>query len=106
MLEPSDIIAGKIVVQLGLVPAPVLVEELRALDAEPGRTSLLERLVAKSRLTVEQAATVRDRVARFHWIREEASYVHVLESEQPGEKGAVQRVLAEIERADENKVRV
>lgn len=105
MLRAQDIPTGKIVVQLGLVPADQMLSVVRTLDTLPQEVDLLDQLVHRGLLRAEQASIARDKLNRFKWIRDEASYVHVLNEENLADKALVQKVLVEIERR-ENPVRI
>src|SRR4051812_45097206 len=98
MLRAQDIPAGKILVQLGFIPANDVLSEIRALDTGAAETDLLDHLVGKRKLSAEQAAKARDKLSRFKWIRDEASYINVLNEEALADKALVQKLLLEIER--------
>src|SRR5580704_4507513 len=99
MLRASDIVAAKIVVHLGLAPAPVVAQELVALDRSPdAKQDLAFRF--EGRIAPAAAAVVRDRLARFQIIRDEASYVRTAESEGLIDRELLPRLLVELERHD------
>ncbi len=100
MLRAQDIPAGKIIVQLGLLPAHEVLSEIKTLDTSPGDVELVERLVSTGKLGPEQAAAVRDKLQRFRWVRDEASYINVVQEESLADKTLLQKLLIEIERRD------
>jgi len=100
MLEASDVIAGKIAVQLGMAAADVVREHLRALDAAPGdRRNLLNHLHAADLLDEGQLELLRHRTALYEHVRREASYVRLLERNTTIQKQTVARLLAQLERS-------
>ncbi len=80
MLTATDIMAAKVIVQLGYVPSDDVRAALRALDKEPASTrDLVNRLFDAGRLAPKQIEVVRHRVALYEHVRGESSYVRSLE---------------------------
>ncbi|MGE0711971.1 MAG: serine/threonine-protein kinase [Planctomycetota bacterium] len=81
MLDPADIVAAKIVHQLGWAPLDALIEALRQLHADQGGAvvDLLLVLQLGSYLSPEQVTQVRHYTARFQVVFHEAAFLRELE---------------------------
>src|SRR5438552_2622489 len=95
MLTAADIMAAKVLAQLGFVGAEAVRAELRALDADRSLSTrdLVNRLTDKGRLSAKQIETVRHRVALYEHVRGESSYVRALERTM---RNADRKVIAEL----------
>ena len=72
MLSPADIIAAKLVCQLGLVDPEVVRGELMQADADPDSTTdILVRLVETGHLNRDQLSRMRRYIAQFERARDE-----------------------------------
>ncbi|RMG18021.1 MAG: serine/threonine protein kinase [Planctomycetota bacterium] len=100
MLRATDVVAGKIVVQMGLCPPDTVREVLRLLDqdADP-RWDLVNGLVHRGALDPSAVAFVRHRTALYEHVRREAIYVRLLERDTTIKKEKVAKLLAQLERA-------
>ena len=100
MLSTSDVMAGKILVQLGLVGAEVIRETLRELDADPTRTrDLINRLFERRRIDQAGLELVRHRTALYDHVRREAVYLRFLERTLTVDKQTVAGLIARLEHA-------
>ena len=100
MLSGSDIIAGKIIVQLNLASADEVCEQLQALDADPSaRWDLINAFSKTGKLDAPSIELVRHRVALYEHVRREAIYVRLLERETTIKKTSVAKLLAQLEAA-------
>jgi hypothetical protein len=80
MLTAADVMAAKVIVQLGFATPDEVRSELRALDKEAGTArDLVNRFTDRGRLVAKQIEVVRHRVALYEHVRSEASYVRSLE---------------------------
>ena len=98
MLSPADLIAAKLLVQMGDLTADQAREHLRATAADPeAEYDFLNRLAWELLLEPEQYERIRFYVAKFEYIRQEAMFLHAMERRGLA-KDAVYSLLARIER--------
>ncbi len=102
MLHPSDIVAAKLLVQLGDARADQLQRELAAVDADPqGAVDLVARLARAGALDAPRVTRIRRYVALFEHVRREAIYLRMVEKHAPPlSTEAISERLARIERSD------
>lgn len=100
MLSASDIITGKIVIQLGLADADFVRGLLRDIDAHPdANRDLVNRLYEAGKIDAKGIEFLRHRVALYEHVRNEAVYVRLMERGTSIQKGTVARLLAQLERS-------
>lgn len=102
VLHPSDIVAAKLLVQLGDVAPDVLRRELAAVDADPqGAVDLVARLARAGALDGARVTRVRRYVALFEHVRREAIFLRMVEKELPQlSKEEIGELIARLERSD------
>lgn len=97
MLVPADIVAGKLLVQLGWVPPQRVRKQLRVTSDEPDTSlDLVSRLAWNSQLDRQQYAAIRRYVALFEHVRHEAIYLRLLEQQGLGADEACE-LIAQVE---------
>jgi predicted Ser/Thr protein kinase len=80
MLKPSDVVAAKLLCQLGYVDVSTLREHMRGADSEEeSELDLVSRLAWARLLDRDQYATIRRYTAMFAHIRHQAVYLRQLE---------------------------
>ncbi len=102
VLHPSDIVAAKLLVQLGDVAADVLQRELVAVDTDPqAAVDLVARLARGGVLDGARVTRIRRYVALFEHVRREAIFLRMVEKELPQlSKEDVGELIARLERSD------
>jgi tRNA A-37 threonylcarbamoyl transferase component Bud32 len=99
MLTSSDIISGKMVVQLGLAPDVRVRAELRNLDAGmPGGATLLERLQTTHAIDAAWAASIKQRVALYESARGQSSYARLVQRTYHTSSDTLNQLIATFER--------
>ena len=100
MLTTADVMAGKMLVQLGLADGEEVRALLREVDGDPSRErDLVHRLVERQRLGRDQVQLIRHRTALYEHVRREAVYLRFLERCMAVDKGVVADLIARLERA-------
>ena len=100
MLTTGDVMAGKMLVQLGLGNGEELRSLLHEVDADPGKQrDLIHRLVERGRLKKDEVELIRHRVALYEHVRREAVYLRFLERSLSVDKKTVADLIARLERA-------
>ena len=98
MLVPADLIAAKLLVQMGDITPAQARAQLRATAADPNTEyDFVNRLAWELVIEPEQYERIRYFVAKFEYIRQEAMFLHQLERRGLA-KDAVYSLLARIER--------
>ena len=98
MLSPADIIAAKLVCQLGLVDPEVVRGELMQADADPDSTTdILVRLVETGHLNRDQLSRMRRYIAQFERVRHEAIYLKRLEANHDVPRRRIHEILVTLE---------
>lgn len=99
MLTTSDIMAGKVVCQLGLADPDHVRAVLRKVDWDASSAlDLLNRLGSDGTLNPSQVAKVRHRVGLYEHVRREALYLRMLERKSGIPKQVVAKLISELER--------
>jgi serine/threonine protein kinase len=100
MLIAADIMAGKMLVQLGLAPAEVVRAQLRRIRDEPHvQRDLINRFTDAGVLPQRALETLRHRVGLYEHVRGEAAYIRLLEKHANVPKPEVYKLIANLERS-------
>ncbi len=98
MLTAADVIAGKLLVQMGDVPAEVARSAMREVAADEAAVQdLVARLYADQRLTHQQVSRIRRYVGLYEMVRAEAVYLSLLEKRHGVARHEAHDLLARIE---------
>ena len=99
MITIDDVIAGKIVSQLGLATSELIRRELTALSQEADSPlDLVNRLTVAGLLHDKSIALVRHRVSLYDHVRAEAAYLRRLEQKSAIPRQTVALFISELER--------
>jgi predicted Ser/Thr protein kinase len=98
VLVPADIMAAKLLVQMGDITVDQARQHLRATSADPNtQYDFVNRLAWELLVDPQQYQRIRDYVARFEFLRSEAMFLSELESRGRA-KGKVYDLITRIER--------
>jgi len=98
MLTTDDVMAGKLVVQLGWASADEVRAELREVDRDPGAArDLINRLTDMGRLDEGQIQLLRHRTGLYEHVRAEAIYLRLLERHASISRDVVAQLIARLE---------
>jgi predicted Ser/Thr protein kinase len=98
MLTAADVIAGKLLVQLGDASVDDVRAAMREVAADREAVfDLVARLYSGQKLAHEQVSRIRRYVALYETVRAEAVYLHLLEKKHGVPKAEAHELLARIE---------
>jgi len=98
MLTTDDVMAGKLVVQLGWASADEVRAELREVDRDPGAArDLINRLTDMGRLDEGQIQLLRHRTGLYEHGRAEAMYLRLLGRHASISRDVVAQLIARLE---------
>ena len=101
MLSPADLVAGKLLVQLGDVPLDEIRRQVADMDADPEDPwDLVSRLVAAGLLPAAGMKRIRRYVALFWRVRQAAVALWLVERRHAPGPGQVDELLARFEGQD------
>ena len=99
MFTATDVVVGKIAVQLQFAPAEKVRHELRELAGEEGReVSLADRLVACGACPAARAAELKELAGHFEAARSDAAFLRLLEREAGVSAESVGALLFDLSR--------
>ena len=100
MIAPGDILVGKLVVQLGFVPAGTVIETLKGGDADDQHLDLTTRLAIAGALSDAQVSQTRRYAALFDRVRHDGVMIRRLEQTGVIDSTQLTDLLALLEAGD------